>query len=79
MVFWVRIGWRWLLGRDLSHVMPTPILFLYTLFVYPMVITSLKNLFDFSYVGCSLWTSMHVSLLGYGEMLTVLMMFIPVW
>ena len=38
-----------------------------------MVITSLKDLFDFSYVGCSLLTSMHVSLLGYVEMFTVLM------
>ena len=35
-----------------------------------MVITSLKDLFDFSYVGCSLLNSMHVSLLGYGEMFT---------
>ena len=32
-----------------------------------MVITSLKYLFDFSYVGCSSLTSMHVSLLGYGK------------
>ena len=66
------------LGRDLNHVMPTPMLFLYTLFVKPMVITSLKDLFDFSYVGRSSLNSMHV-MLGCGEMLIVLMKFIPAW
>ena len=44
-----------------------------------MVIISLKDIFDFSDIGCSLLTSMHVSLPGYGEMFTVLMKFIPVW
>ena len=28
LAWWVRIGWCWQLGRDLSHVMPTPILFI---------------------------------------------------
>ena len=44
-----------------------------------MVITSLEDLFDFSYVGCSFLTSMHVSLLGYGKMFAVIMKLISVW
>ena len=42
-------------------------------------ITSLKDLFDFSYIGCSSLNSMHLRLLGCGEMFTVLMKFILVW
>ena len=28
VAWWVKIGWCWQLGRDLSHDMPTPILFI---------------------------------------------------
>ena len=38
-----------------------------------MVITSLKDLFDFSYVRCSSLTFMQVSLLGYGKMFAMIM------
>ena len=35
MVFWVRIGWFSQFGRDLSHVMPTPIF----VSVHPICVT----------------------------------------
>ena len=38
-----------------------------------------RPFFYFSYVGCSFFTSMHVSLLGYGKMFAVIMKFISVW